>query len=158
MKTLAFLTALLIASSSGQFSAEELTGDWVSDCTPLPERHSVSATLSFSETAVTAVVEMFSDNSCQSLNLRGEYDALFSVGRRVAAGREIDFTPTRVTMTILKPEVVAAYRQNAPVRLPRNRRPRRRTRCFLMILGSEERNSWCAATTKTPGSSSRRLS
>lgn len=111
MKTLGFLTALLIASSSGQFSAEELTGDWASDCTPLGG-HSVLATLSFSEEAVATVVEMFSDSSCQLLNLRGEYDALFSVGRRVAAGREIDFTPTRVTMTIHNPEVVAAYRQN----------------------------------------------
>lgn len=112
--TSALLAILLIVSPSRPLvQSEELTGDWVSACTRLPERHSVSATLSFSETTVTAMIEMFSDNSCQSLNLRGEYRALVSVGGRVGAGREIDFAPTRVTMTILNPEVAAIYNRNA---------------------------------------------
>lgn len=102
------LTISLLASAD-----ESITGTWKSNCIPLPKRHSIISTLTFSDTNVTATTQLFADSACATPNLVIVFEGNYQIGQLFGPGREFDFTPSAVTFTLLNPDVVQYYNANS---------------------------------------------
>lgn len=99
---------LVLFLSLSAFAKTDLSGNWVSECTPF-SKHSFKSRIVFKGATEKVEFKLFEDAKCVDHSLTVFYEAIFITGAKFGEGKKFNSLPTKVQMSVHLPAILEQF-------------------------------------------------